>query len=617
LGADWRHARRWLAFLLPFALMACGGQGCTGCSTPGPPKLVPANLLLPAATQVRLTQHGFDVIAKNILALLKIALGGGGGKGAAVLDVAKLLGPKALTFSGGLGLFQGKASARDLVLTLDLKKLQIDLVEGSSPARIRISIDHGQLGIIKGIVAGEASFAGIASDAACHLQNGVGVGGATPHLATVSATLDLVLGVDGAGKLQIQTVIDKPVLHDVGFALAKDCGLAECTDKLLLEPACIECEVCVTGKLASDAVAALKTLLEPILGDILKVVGNVVVQQVLASQLNGKPLDIEVPVDVRALVQAASPQLGAVLGPAGTLQVRGRPSPQAFRVLQGALETRLDAGLWAKADPCVAVAGVDAPAVFQGLPQGPAPPIPQQMNQVAVGGATQARTVDLALLIGRNLIEEAVWSASRSGLLCAAVESRQLYQLSGGQLVLSAGVLDLLLPGARELSGATAPVRIATMPSADPAHVPAVTLADDPSGTQIRVKIKDFGVRMELFVRGRWLTVLEAKASLGLRLDVQVIGGKLVVRVADVSVADVAIADGGLFPHADVAGLAPGVVQIAVGLLFAQPLQFDLDVAAVLGQALALPLSSEVIGIRTGGPAADWLMLGVTLESAP
>lgn len=611
---------RWLAtWLLPLALMACGGQGCSGCSAQTTPPQVSPALLLPASVQARVTQHGFDVIAGQIQAVLALVLGGGKAQpgGVATLDVSKLLGVKALSFSGGFGLFQGKATARDLVLTLDLQGLDVILVDPSSPAKLRVVLDHAQLSVVKGIVTGEANVAGVTSDAACHLLNGVGVGGKTPHLATLSATLDVVLAVDAAGKLQVQTAVSKPVLHDVGFGLAKDCGLAECTDKFLLEPACLECEVCATGKLASDAVATLKAALEPILGQLLEVVGNALVQQVLAKNLNGKPLDIEVPVDVRAILQQASPALAGVLGPAAPLRARVRPSPQAFRVLQGGLETRLDAGLWAPADGCVANPGANDTGAFAQLPQGPPPPIPLQMVQLLPDGQSKPRTVDVAVVVARNLVEEGVWSLTRSGLLCAGADSAQVYQLSGGKLVLSAGVLDLVLPGARELAGRSgAPLRLATMPSADPDDAPVVTLGQDAQGrTEIQAKIKHFEVRLELLVRGRWLTVLEADADLLARVALRVVGGQLQLIVSGVDVPAVQVAQGGLFPHAQVGALAPAVVQVAVALLLAKPIEIEMDVQALLTQALALPLTAEVIGVEAGGAAHDWLVLGLALQA--
>ena len=460
--------RRLLAWLLPGLLIACGGQSCTTCAGPLPPPQSPSELLLPKAAQVRITQHGFDEIAGHMVALLKALFGTGPG-GVAQIEVAKLLGPQPLQFAGGLGLFKGKAGARDLILTLDMASLKIELVEGSSPARIRIAFDHARIGVVQGVVFGAASFLGMESDVACHLHDGVDVGQTTAHIATLSAQLDVVLGVDAAGKLAVTTQVQQPVLDDIGFTLSKDCALDECTDQLLLEDPCLECELCATGKLGSDAMAGIKDLLGPLMSNLLEMVGNLLVQQVLSQALNGKPLDVEVPVDVRALLGQAAPLLGDLLGePVGPLRVRVRPSPQAFDVKDAALRGRMDASVFAVAHPCVVEPGPDAALTFGKLPEGPPPDLPQQMTQWLADGTSAPRAVDVALLLSTRAVEEAVWATLRSGLICAAADSEQLYATTAGKLLLGLGALDVAMPGVRRLASAGASVRVQIAPRPGP-----------------------------------------------------------------------------------------------------------------------------------------------------
>lgn len=612
---------RWGALLLPLALVACGGQSCSGCDGPLTKPQAADQLLLKQATQLRITQHGFDVIAANMVAVLK-ALLGAGPAGQAKIEVAKLLGPQPLQLSGGFGLFKGSAGARDLVLTLDLASLHIDLVEGSNPARIRIAFDKAQIGALQGVVFGATSFAGLESDAACHLKNGLQVGTPQARLATVSAALDLVLGVDAGGKLQVQVQVQKPVIHEIGFSLAKDCGLSECTDKVLLESPCLECELCATGKLASDAAATLKDALGPLLSQVLELAGNLLVQQVLASTVNGKPLDLEVPVDVPALLAQAAPPLAGLLGePAGPLRLRGRPSPQAFVVQDAALQARLDAAVFAPAHPCAVEPGLDATAVFAALPSGPPPPLPAKMLAYAADGSQTAKPVDVALLIRRSATDEAVWSLLRSGLLCAAVDTEALYQVSGGKLLLTTGVLDLALPGVRQLAaggaaagatGAGAPLRIALTPRARPQDAPWVGLAQEASATAVTVQLRGLQIAVEARVRERWLTLVELAVDAQVTAGVQVIGPQIKLAVRKVEIGALQVVGDPVAPHADWAALAPTVAQVAVSLLLAQPLQFDVDVQAALQQVLALPVSAELVGLQAA-PGGDWLLLGVAL----
>ena len=603
-----------MAFWLPGLLIACGGQTCGGCNGPLAPPQTPAALLTPEVVQARITQHGFDLIASHIVPLLQAVLGAGPG-GVAVIDVAKLLGPQPLQFSGGLGLFNGKAGARDLVLTFDVKAAQVKLVPDSNPARIQLSFDHAQIGVQKGVVFGAASVVGFDSDAACHLRNGLGTATPTPHLATFSGTIDLVLGVDAQSKLAIEVQVSKPVLHEIGFALEKDCNLVECTDQFLLEAPCLECELCATGQLASDAISGIKDLLGPLLTQILQLAGNLLVKQVLNGAINGKPLDIELPVDLKAIVGGVSPLLGGVLGqPAGPLLLRTRPSPQAFRVQAGALQARLDAAVFAHASACVVEPGLDATTVFANLPQGAPPPLPLTMAANQTTGPPQQKSVDVALLLGRRAVEEAAWSVVRSGLLCVGVDSGALYQVSAGKLLVTAGALDLALPGISQFAKPGAPIRIAIIPNARPEQAPIVQLQQEATATVATVHVRQLGVAVEAFVHGRWMTLVELRADADATLALQVVGPQIGLSVRTIAIPQVEVVGDPVAPGANWPALAPAVAQMAVALLLAQPLHFDVDVQGALQSVLKLPIGADLIGMQAAGVANDWIVLGIALH---
>jgi len=610
-----RLATRLFVWTLPLLAMACGGQGCSACSATPPTPQVPEALMLPSSAQARVTQHGFDVIASEIVALMKL-LFGSSPSGAAQIDVGKLLGKQSMSLGGGLGLFKGQASVRDLILTLDMAALKVQLVEGSKPARVRVAIDHADLGVVQGVVAGGVTFLGISSDAACHLLDGIDVGKPTERLATVSATIDLVLGVDAKGKLAVKAQVSNPVIHDVGFALKKDCGLDECTDKLLAEDPCLECGICAAGSITSDALNGLKDFLGPLLGDILALVANGLVDQLLAAGINGKPLDVELPVDVRTLLASQSPQLAGLLGPAAPLRIRARPAPGAFLVHQGALHSRFDAGAFAKSSGCVAVVGADDSAAFAKLPQGPAPPLPAVMTAWLAEGRGQDKALDVGLLLAAGVLEESVWSLLRSGLFCIAVDSATVHQLSGGRLLLTAAAVDLVLPGLRQITASAAPIRVAVSPSADPADAPRLTLAQKTGGkVGVGMSLTAFEVRVEVAVTGRWLTVIElasdAEVALDLHLDAS---GKLSLAVDSVSATNVLVKQSKLFPDSGIEQIVPAAVEVGVSMLLANPLSFDLPLNDLLGQALALPIAIEPIGVEVGGLQQDWLILGAGLS---
>lgn len=608
---------RWLLLWSPILAFACGGNGCTSCSVQGKTPVTPNALVLPETLKLRISQHGFDVIAAEIRPLMFSVLGKNQ-NGQAQLDIGKLLGPVALNLSGGLGLFKGSASVRDLVLTLDVAGLGLTLVDPSDPAKLRLTLDHAQVGVVSGVVAGEASFAGIDSNAACRLRNGIHVGQADAHLATLSTTLDLALGVDAAGQLAVQAQLVAVTLHDLGFGLDKDCALAECTDQALLEDPCLECNLCLAGNLAGDAAQTLTQVLEPILGQVLVALGNAIGTKLVLQALNGKPLDLELPLDVGQLTPKMG-ALAALLGPAGTIYLRGKPSPHAFVVHDQGLDATLAGALYAPADPCVIDAGEDATTVFATLPQTPPPPVPIAMLQQGASGPGPARTLDLGVLLGRNVVEEGLWSLLRSGLFCAGIDARQLWTLSGGKLLLSADALDLLLPGVRQLGGARAPIRLAILPSANPNDAPRTRLQHLASGgVRLDAALRKMAIGLQVAVRGRWLTVLEARADVAVTASLSAPPGKLAIRVEHVALGALTVPEESLFPHAAAGKVLPAVVDAAVPLLLAAPLELDLDVAGMVTTALGLPLTADIIGLDAlgdTGSGQDWLLLGLGLSA--
>ncbi len=617
------RVRKWLVLWAPVFLLACGGNSCTSCTVQGKAPVTPNALVLPETLKLRITQHGFDVVAAEAKPLL-IAVLGQNQNGQAVLDISQLLGPVAINLNGGLGLFKGSGALRELVLTLDVQGMQLSLVDPSDPAKLRLTLDHAQIGITAGVVSGDASFAGINSNAACRVTNGIDKGKPTEHLATLSTTLDVQLGVDASGQLAADAQLVSVQLHDLGFGLDKDCSLPECTDKVLLEDPCLECNLCLAGNLAGNAAQTLTAVLEPILGQVLVALGNAVGKQLLLKALNGKPLDIELPLDIAALTGKLG-VLGPLLGPADKIYLRGRPSPHAFTVHDAGLDATLDGSLYAPANPCVIDAGEDATTVFAKLPQTPPPAMPLTMLQPVMGGAGVEKTVDVGLMLSRSVVEEGLWSLLRSGLFCAGIDSHQLWSLTQGKLVLSADAVDLFLPGVRQLAGlpqdhAPAAVRISILPSANPNDAPRTDLQHlATGGVRLHAQLKRMALGLEVAVQGRWLTVLEARADVDVTASLSTPAGKLAIGVEHVALSGLIVEEESLFPHAHVAEIVPAVVQAAVSLLLAKPLVLDLDAATLVTQTLGLPLQAEIIGLDALGDSAsqsgkDWLVLGLGIQ---
>jgi len=607
---------RLLPLFFSFGIVACGGKGCVGCGVVAPPSPlpeVPQELTLAPAFEGRLTQHGFDVVSNHLIEILKATFGTNA-QGQAVIDFQKLTGAPPPKFQGKFGPISGDASVRDLVVTLDLDALTVVLVDPSDPARVRVSIDHARIGVDSAIVAGAADFAGIGSDVACHLHNGLAKGTPDAHLATVSAEIDAVLGVDAKGQLDVSVQVSKPVLHEIGFVTVKDCALPECSDKLGIEDACIECTLCDTGKFGSDAIAALEKLLGPLFGQLLEVVANELVKSVLQGGLNGAPLDVTLPVDVRSLVVKASPELGALLPSAGPLLVHVRPAPSAFVVSDGGLDVSMHGALFAKADPCVDEPGADDTPMFATAPQGP-PPDLDALVEVEPGLKVPP---DAAIALSRAFIDEGLWALVRSGQLCVAVDSESLWTLSKGKLALTAEVADLALPGLRALAGVDAPLRVSLSPAARPGEAPFVTLgAPTSGGVRLDALVRHARVAVSAMVDGRWLGVLELEVDVKITMTVRAEAHNLALSIDKVSLPALKVTHDELFGHAEIEKILPTVAEAGVAVLFAKPLAFAVDLDAAIASVFKLPIEAGLLGVEAGGDDLDWLRLTLRLSDKP
>jgi hypothetical protein len=248
------------------------------------------------------------------------------------------------------------------------------------------------------------------------------------------------------------------------------------------------------------------------------------------------------------------------------------------------------------------------------------------MLQPVPGGAGVSKTVDVGLMLSRSVVEEGLWSLLRSGLFCAGIDSRQLWSLSQGKLVLSADAVDLFLPGVRQLAGLPqdhppAPVRISILPSANPNDAPRTDLQHlATGGVRLHAQLRRMALGLEVEVLGRWLTVLEARADVDVTATMSTPAGKLAIGVEHVALLNLVVEEESLFPHAHVADIVPAVVQAAVSLLLSKPLVLDLDAATLVTQTLGLPLQAEIIGLDAVGDSTsqsgeDWLILGLGIQA--
>ena len=571
-----------------------GGGGCARISQGG--YAFPEKDVVQASIAARLTQSGLDFLTARIKSLV-LAFFDADAEGRAIIPLGDL---GVGSFSTSLGPFDGEV--RDLVLTLDLSRLEVALVPGSSPARLEVYVENAEVGLVDGTVAGFVDGFLFSGDAACGLADGP-----DGRVARVTMRLTLEIATDAFGALDVNVLPSTFDLQDVAVTLVTDCDRRECLDGLSAGSTaeCFECEtICPAADFAADLVSIVQDAFDGLVDQLMNLLADEVANLVLDGFLNGRPLAVEGTLDLAPLL---SPILSWLEG-ARPLGVLAKPAGEAFRVTGAGgtlgLDVVLDAGLdTASPHPCVGSGWGERDFLpgprptFDGLAQTEAGLVPY----------------DLGLGVSAAIVNEAVWELWKAGVLCIAVDTEDLATLSGGRLVLTARTLDLLLPGAAGIAGADAPVRIVVRPRLDLG--PEYVRVGGGAGPLLSIALSDASVAVEALVADGWLRLISFEADLVLGVDMQPkADGTIEIGIADVSLAGLALPpDNQIFTGARLDVIAPFVVELALGFLTEQPLTFDLGLSGLVS-GLGVPLEAVVAATGPAGEQGDWLAFYVQLR---
>ncbi len=584
-----RPPRRWsrllLGCLVAWAACDLGGTGDGG----GCVRIhqgdyeFPVKRVVKASVAARVTQEGTDFLVERVKELVLLFFEADeDGKAVIPLDALGIG-----TLSTDLGPFA--AEVRDVVISLDLASLDAQLVEGDGPATIRIEVVDAQVGIESAVVAGALDLLLIEPDLACGMGNGP-----DGYVALLSFSMLLTLATDDDGGLDLDVEVEQVDIHDIHITVVTDCGLTECQD------GCTECElVCGALNGLADLASFMQELFQGLVDQLATFLGDQLGSLLLDVLVNDQPLAVEGELDLAPLTAALLPWTQTVI-PLGVL---ARPAGDAFTVSGlGAglgLEVVLDAGVDANfAHPCVGDPGSEP--VFEAAPE---PPWPETL---ADGGPYH-----LGLDVSEAVVNEALWAAWKAGILCVDVDSGDLAQLTGGDLVLVAGALELLLPGITDIAGADAPIRIRLRPRAGP--FPLLRFGDPATGATAGLHLQDVAIDLDLQIGDQFLRVFGLEADLDLGLDIEALpGARLGLQLADLQVGTVALTHDELFTGARMDLIVPFVVDLALGVLGDLDIALDLDVAAAAGELLTgLPL---VPAVRFVGAEGEWLRVLITLD---
>jgi hypothetical protein len=549
----------------------------------------PASAVVKRGLSAQVTQAGTDLLTSRVRDLV-LAFFEVDAQGRAIVALDDF-------GVGTLGLSLGPLSAelRDLLIAVDLEGLQVQLVAGSSPARMRIHLDRAEVSLVSGALAGALDVLFIKPDLACGLGDGP-----AGRIARLGFDVDLVLATSAAGELQIQTQNLVVRVEDIGLTVITDCQLPECQD------GCGECQLaCGAGDLAAKLAPSIQQLFAGLVDTLVSWVADTLAPILVDALLNGKPLAVEGSLDVSALGATVLPWLAG----ASPIGVLGQPAGNAFTVTGSGTETALAIDLDAGVDAQTVAACIGPPAALPTFVAEAVPPWPTSAK--AADGSSLP--YHLGIAISAAVVAEAVHASFRAGVLCIDLQTADLAALTGGAVVLSADALGILLPGITTIVEADAPVRVRVRPhlgSGSP-----VRFASQPGDPDLTVTLDDAEIAVEALVGNHFLRLVAFAADLDLRLGFDALpNAQLSIRVDGVDVSDLRVPQSEIFASARLDLVAPFVVDLVLGVLADRALSFDLDLGALLGSVLDLPVTPVIEEITGTG---DWLRVLIALRDAP
>ncbi len=508
-----------------------------------------------------------------------------------------------------LGPFVADVGAREVHVCIDLAALAVELVAGSDPAQIRLSVAHAKMAFQQpAVVFGKADILLTQPDAACVIDNQLGLE-AIPYAADISFVVLATLAVDEDAGFSLQTDTESLTIHDIGVTVAQDCGLEECADANpgnIGDP-CLECAICDSANFGTDLFEFLNDLLGESFDLVLAELLDLLSGPLLDELLNGRPLDIAAAISLHNT-------LGSVTESARTARDLGvliRPAPGGFAVTgdgaQSGLELRLMGGAAAaEIHPCVGEIGT--------LPEFSPGPFPQFTSILPDG-----TPYDVGIGISEAFLNQAIWSLYETGALCLALTTREIADLTASLITIRAGLIDLLLPGVAAMAGRTASIRLVLAPTLAAEDFPVVEVSPADSDAVLRLSFARFEVGLEAFVDTDYMRLMTITSGIeaDLTLTPAAAGPGFDLTVLRLELGAMTVSDHSAFSAARPDEIVALAVEVLVQVLGAGPLALPIDpgeIAALLGPT---PLTADLVGLDAIGPQLDWLGVFFQVEAAP
>lgn len=562
---------------------SCEGEGYEVGTTP----VLDSEQFTRPGAKVVVTGEGAEMLATDFETLVRSFLDQPGGGPIDLSEVANAAAEN-LDFAG--------ITVEDLGLNLDLSQGSGPVATFESPANLVIEIDRFALGV-EGTVIEDGSV----SSFACRIRGNLNSN--RTMFIIENFRIDLRFR-ETDGRFDVQVADLDFDIVDTGIDVVADegdpdyyCNFEVCQDGV---SGCSECVLaCGGASLLEDVFGFFTEFLDAIIAT---------VTESLTDQILGNASVIEGEVHPALLVGSLIPDMID----SHRIAFGAHPSRDGFAVGQTAsgdyLTSSFDLAVVPSQVHTCAGAGSLVPVVSPPKTLGQINPQPGEHLITALPAAT---------------LNQALWALYSAGALCLEITSDDIANLSAqveGGIALDATAMSLFLPGLDVVVDKGAPLMISVGVPLDPAQPDVITIgtgamgADGQRDSLIRTSLRQFEIGVYAWIEGRYVRLLAVTTDIDLALT-PLLNPDGVVNVAldKADISNVEVTYNELFISADLQSLISFVVEIGVGALLGDGLEFPISPSALIEAATGLPLRVEPTSFRQAGNYGDWISLGVKL----
>jgi hypothetical protein len=588
-----------MRYLLPILLVACGDTGGCGGSAYPYPRTDPEAAPMLRAMRARVTQTGFEAMARATPGLVESGCVGNppDATEACAMDpiyptrIRFYLGTvgSPMTFNvTGLGPGGMRTGSYYSLWNETLRgNMRVDLVQDGGPGALRVIVGCPDLNNcaptrhVKASIDGVMYFDNLffTGRSACFIQDD------NPPVPGINIrqfqfTLKPHIDRDADGRPVL--VINRDDIDIESAEMDLDVQIGRAAG----DPYCPQAGDCdgSCGTL-NGSLSILEAMFET------GIIAEYLAQQIAAaavSQFADSTLEASGALDMSALIPAGA----RYANPTGYLIGANDDSPQVSGA-SGSLGQNydFDAGFAATRSPCARTINSLSWAL-------PALPDPGAMVYAPdpVTGEMAWEPFDLALIVGDVVLGRAAYELYDGGGLCLDLGADELGELSGGAFVPTVAVFDLLAPGMSSLAPTSAPVDLRVMPQLPPlVRYGTGAVVDEVKDSHIQVIWPEVWVEMYPLVDNSHLNAITFQFTLDVGISLEAApGGNLLLTIDHLDVRDLGEVFNEMHLTFDAEGVGQLVSVFLPSLVSSEPIDIGLTAAD-----LGLPFVPKFRGVET------------------